>query len=87
MDWLSQAAPEELMGQGVMPYTPPDRMAVLSASESLYNTHCQSCHSATGSGYQAMPVGVDGDYVAPPLWGYGSFSVSDSLIGVHPQFW
>lgn len=75
MEWLSgKEVPKKIVGQSRPPFNPPERRADPETGKVVYTVHCQGCHGATGMGYQAMQAGAKGDFIVPPLWGYGSFN-------------
>lgn len=76
MTWLGEDMPEgEVPGASGSPqFTPPNRKADIAAGEEIYQVTCQSCHGENGEGYRAMSAQAGKDYVAPPLWGSGSYN-------------
>ena len=76
MHFLSRDIPvgARVKGQGVMPFTPPDRRADTAAGAKVYQEKCAACHGPEGAGVRAGPVGTAAGYTFPPLWGADSFN-------------
>ncbi|MDT3679243.1 MAG: c-type cytochrome [Burkholderiaceae bacterium] len=76
MHFLSRGVPTgaKVEGQGLPPYSPPNRRADPAAGEKVYQAKCVVCHGADGAGQRAVAVGSAAGYAFPPLWGKDSFN-------------
>ena len=79
MTWLSADVPQELSGLLRVDLIVPDRRADADAGRKTYREFCQSCHGDDGAGYRARSSERDGVFVAPPLWGPGSFNTGAGM--------
>ena len=74
IDWLSRDIPQNINGLGTPGFEGPNRRADLVGGKAVYTRACMSCHGANGQGYRSMSSGKSGGYVAPALWGKGSYN-------------
>lgn len=76
MHFLSKGVPvgAKVEGQGVPPFSPPNRRADTVAGGQLFAGKCASCHGANGAGIRGGALGSATGYTIPPLWGPDSFN-------------
>ncbi len=79
MEWLGKNVKkgEKPTGVGIDDLAYLDRAASPQKGQIVYDTKCQSCHAANGSGMK-NPDGKE--YVYPPLWGEHSYNIGAGLF-------
>lgn len=76
MHFLSRDIPvgSKVEGQGLPPFTPPNRRADTTAGSQVYQAKCVACHGPNGAGVRAGAPGSATGYAIPPLWGKDAFN-------------
>lgn len=79
IDWLSKDMTKETYGLGTPRFEGPNRKGDVARGEQRYALFCMSCHGGNGEGYQVVTLPESSSYVAPPLWGDGSYNVGAGM--------
>jgi thiosulfate dehydrogenase len=81
MEWLGRYTQEDgkIAGRGFVELGIPERAVDLEHGNSIFRTHCTSCHGDDGQG-QRSPDGIG--YTYPPLWGKDSYNNGAGLTRV-----